>query len=248
MQTAILNTLPSPLDSRDYRYRASKSKLREDVDLRLWASEVDDQSTLGSCVGNAIVNAYELLVRRLYPTQFVDLSRLFVYYNGRALDNNINTDTGLYIRNGIKSAANYGLCSEKIWPYNIDNLTVQPSPEAYVDAAQRVITRYETLYTTDEVLEVLSNNRPVVIGMETFADFMDMTAADPVIKLPAYRAYSVGAHAVTLVGYNLTSQQFLVKNSFGTSWGDRGYFYMPFDYMIYVFERWCFDISSQPPI
>ena len=52
-------------------------------------------------------------------------------------------------------------------------------------------------------------------------------------------------HAICIVGYDLTRKLFLIKNSFGTGWGDKGYCWMPFDYADrHVFERWVFRISD----
>jgi len=56
----------------------------------------------------------------------------------------------------------------------------------------------------------------------------------------------VGNHAVTIVGYDLSSSVFIIKNSFGIDWGLNGYFYMPFEYAKkHVFESWIFDINEQ---
>jgi len=245
----ILDVVPSIQDERDYRYEQKKIELKESVDLREWDSSVDDQSSLGSCVGNAIANAYELMVRRLYPSQFAELSRLFIYYNSRLFDNSIKEDIGTYIRDGLKAAARYGICSEKAWPYTIENFDQQPPAECYVEASQRVITRYETLYTLRDLLEVLNNNTPIVIGMSIYEGFMEMGPRSPVVKMPTEYSSYIGSHAVTVLGYNYAKQMFLAKNSFGKSWGDGGYFWIPFEYMrSEVFEKWCFDINTQSTI
>lgn len=238
--------LPSRYDSRDYRYSQRKLTISEAVDLREWDSGVEDQSTLGSCVGNAIASAYELMVRRLYPTQFVELSRLFVYYNSRLFDNTLRVDEGTYIRDGLRAAARYGMCTEKLWPYLPSTFDQQPTPECYVDGANRTVTRYETLYIIQEVLDALSDHKPVVTGMPLYSEFLQISPGEAVLAMPSRNAQPIGNHAVVVLGYDLAKQIFLAKNSFGTGWGDAGYFWIPFDYMErYVFERWCFDISSQ---
>lgn len=245
----FLDAIPSIQDDRDYRYSQSKTDLRKAVDLRQWDSPVESQGSLGSCVGNAIANAYELMVRRLYPDKFVDLSRLFLYYNSRLFDNSVKEDRGVYIRDGLKSASRYGMCSETLWPYDVTKYKDQPTPESYVDATQRLITRYETLYTLRDLLEILNDSRPVVIGMSVYPGFMEMNRYQSVVMLPRASDNSIGAHAVMVLGYDLAKQMFLAKNSFGKDWGDNGYFWIPFEYMrTQVFEKWCFDISSQNTI
>lgn len=239
----VVSSLP---DERDYRYAQRKIDLRNSVDLREWDSPVEDQGYVGSCVGNAIANAYELMVLKLYPDRFVNLSRLFIYYNSRLFDNSIKEDIGTYIRDGLKAASKYGVCNEKLWPYIEDKFDDQPTPACYVDAAQRLITRYETLYTLRDMLEVLNDSRPIVVGMYVYDDFISMGQKTSVIKVPNDNESAISAHAVTLVGYDLPNQMFLAKNSFGKDWGDNGYFWITFEYVrTQVFEKWCFDISSQ---
>jgi C1A family cysteine protease len=249
VKNIFLDAVPSIADDRDYRYSQSKIALKESVDLREWDSVVDDQSYIGSCVGNAIANAYELMVRKLYPEKFVELSRLFIYYNSRLFDNSYKEDIGTYIRDGLKSASRYGVCSEKLWPYVEENFNSQPPPECYVDASQRIVTRYETLYTLRDMLEILNDNRPIVVGMNVYTGFMEMNPTRSVVRVPKESDSFIGSHAVALVGYDLDRQLFLAKNSFGTNWGDQGYFWIPFEYArTEVFEKWCFDISSQKAV
>jgi C1A family cysteine protease len=246
IKNIILDAVPSRPDERDYRYSQKKMELKESVDLRDGDSSIENQGPIGSCVGNAIVSAYELMVRKLYPEKFIDLSRLFVYYNSRLFDDTLKEDSGTYIRDGLKAAARYGICSETLWPYIVDNFDKQPSPECYVDASQRLVTRYEILYTLRDMLEVLNDGMPVVIGMYLYQGFTEMDIIRSVVRLPRENESIVGAHAVVLVGYDLPGQMFLAQNSFGTDWGDNGYFWIPFEYIrTQVFEKWHFDISSQ---
>jgi hypothetical protein len=103
----MLNEFPigqSQPDGRDHVYRRSGSTLRNAVDLRSWDSLIEDQHLLGSCSGNAITNSYELQVKQRYPNQFVELSRLFVYYNARLLEGSETTDAGITtLRSALKS-------------------------------------------------------------------------------------------------------------------------------------------------
>ena len=117
-----------PIDWRDRYYNFARIESpRERVDLRSWASPVEDQLHLGSCVGQAVVGAYELLLNKADKTKFTDLSRLFVYYNARLLDNIPEEDVGAYTRDGIKAVNNYGVCSEQVWPYLIEKFANAPS-------------------------------------------------------------------------------------------------------------------------
>ena len=215
--------------------------------MREWDSVIEDQGDLGSCQGNAITNAYELQVRRLYPDKFVELSRLFVYYNSRLLDNSVMEDAGAYIRDGMKAVKRFGICSEKLWPYDITKFNVRPTDECYADALARTITAYQSLTTLDEVRQAVNDNKPVVIGITVYDSFNNVSRYNPVMQTPSEdEKDSGGGHAMTIVGYDMPKKQFLVKNSFGTKWGDRGYGWLPFDYAeAEGFEKWVFDISDQ---
>lgn len=249
VDTLLLDAVPSIEDIRDYRYSQKKIELKESMDLLEWDGQVDNQSFIGSCVSNAIASAYELMVNRLYPDKAAALSRLFVYYNSRLFDNTIEEDTGSYIRDGLKAVARYGVCTEKLWPYDELKFKEQPSPQSYVDATQRLISKYEALHTLRDLLEVLNDDRPIVIGMSLYDGFMDMGPSTSVVRMPKEDEKAVGFHSVIIVGYDLPRQLFLAKNSFGNKWGDRGYFWIPFEYVrTQVFEKWCFEINNQSTI
>ena len=61
-------------------------------------------------------------------------SRLFIYYNSRLIEGDVNTDGGAQIKNAIKSIATYGYCSEKEWVYDPSKYRTKPSAQAYAIA------------------------------------------------------------------------------------------------------------------
>ena len=132
------------------------------------------------------------------------------------------------------------------WPYDPGRFRDQPTPRAYADAQRRTITNYEVLYGNQEIMEVLNFGRPVLIGMTIFSDFQFLTQGDSVVAMPDAGESSIGSHAMCLLGYDQPLQRFLAKNSFGVTWGDSGYCWIPFEYMTaHCFDRWCFAISDQ---
>lgn len=239
--------VPSSADSRDYKYTIKNNSLRPEVDLRLWDSLVEDQQQLGSCVGNAVTNAYELMVKRLYPVAFTDLSRLFVYYNARDIENMLGQDEGVYeIRSALKGLKSHGVCKEQIWPYDISRVNEKPSIEAYQEAQHRSIVSYSAVSTLNEILDAINSNQPVVTGITIYSNFYLVDMNNSVLSLPKSSDQKIGGHAVTLLGYSLPLQQILAKNSFGQDWGQGGYFWLPFEYVReYTFEHWCFEIPQQ---
>lgn len=214
--------------------------------MRNWCSPIEDQLELGSCVGQAVVGAYELMLNKIYPNRFVDLSRLFVYYNARYIDGPeyVLEDSGAYLRSGIKSLKLWGVCKEDLWPYLIENFDDAPSINSYEDAEHRTITKYYRVLSVDDMVSALNEGYPVVISMYVYENFYDIPTADyAVLDLPTGNNL-LGGHAVTLVGYDLDKKMFIARNSFGKDWGMSGYFYIPFDYANAEFiDSWIFDIA-----
>lgn len=241
----IFKIFPSKRDSRDRVYRQTGANLRSSVDLRSWDSLIENQDQLGSCVGHALTSGYELITKRKYPNKFVELSRLFVYYNSRFLSETHKQDVGVTLKDALKSVNHIGVCEEKYWPYNLDMFDDKPTIAAYRDAITRTITEYRKLNTMNDVLDSVNNNNPIIIGASIYTGFMYLNKSDHIIKIPVSGEKNEGGHAILIVGYDLTRKMFLIKNSFGTEWGLNGYAWMPFTYAEkYVFEYWDFDISN----
>jgi C1A family cysteine protease len=241
------NIKPSLPDDRDYIYRSNSTKsLREFVDLREWDSIVESQYDLSSCASNALTNAYELCVNKMYPKSFTNLSRLFIYYNTRAEYGSIQIDDGMFLRDGLKSLAKFGVCSESLWPYDLEKFDDRPSDKCYEDAEKRKILKYQKLISTYYIIQVLNDNKPVVFGMEIYDSFMDLNERISTVSFPSRKEKSLGGHAMCMVGYDLEKRLFLAKNSFGDTWGDKGYCWIPFDYIKQEgYDIWTFDIPNQ---
>ena len=220
---------PDKLDTRDYKYTVTPKASPNIVDLRAFCSPIENQGSLGSCTGQAIAGAIELLNKRnRKPT---DVSRLFIYYYERLLLGTVNYDSGAYIRDGIKATNHYGASLESYWPYDIRKFRQEPISEAKTDALNRKVTRYERVNDFNGCVDALSNGYPVIMGFRVYDSFMSKNVARTgIMPYPnTKRERLLGGHAVLLVGYNKAKKVFIVRNSWGTNWGDKGYFYMPFD-------------------
>lgn len=216
-------------DKRDYIYSVSTNKTAQSVDLRNFDTPIEDQGNLGSCTGHAVAGAIEIL--NMKNSLATEVSRLFIYYYERLLIGTVNYDSGAYIRDGIKATNRWGAPLEHLWPYNISKFRAAPSSVAVNDAAKRKVTRYERANNFTAVIDALNNGYPVIIGFLVYSSFLSSTVARTgIMPNPNVRKESLlGGHAVLLVGYNNATQRFIVKNSWGTNWGDKGYFYMPYD-------------------
>ena len=216
------------IDTRDHPYRLTGATQSNIVDLRQYCSSIEDQGKLGSCTGNAIAGAIELLHKRQNRT--LDISRLFIYYYERMFIGTVNYDSGAYIRDGIKACYTYGAPTENLWPYNISKFKMQPHKTAIVDALKRKVTSYQRALDFNQVIDSITSGYPVTIGFNVYSSF-----DSPAVAKTGFMPYPdvnkerlLGGHAVLLVGYNKDNNIFIARNSWGTRWGDKGYFYMPF--------------------
>jgi C1A family cysteine protease len=226
--------LPDVPDQRDYLLSAVlrvPAKLPKSVDLRTTCSPVEDQGQLGSCTANALAGALEYLERKDQVT-FEDFSRLFIYYNERAIEHTIHSDSGAMIRDGIKTLAKQGVCSEARWPYVISKFKSKPGPACYKDALDHQITSYHRILTLDEMRACLAKGFPFVFGFTVYESFESQRVAKTgTVNMPKKGEKSLGGHAVLAVGYNDSKKRFLVRNSWGPDWGMKGYFTMPYNYV-----------------
>lgn len=216
-------------DSRDYLYKISKTKIPNRIDLRQWCTSVEDQGALGSCTGQAIAGAIEYLNKRY--NKATDVSRLFIYYYERELIGTISWDSGAYIRDGIKVVSRRGAPLERHWPYNISRFATRPSNNAQADGLKRTVTRYERATNLYSCLDALAAGFPVVVGFLVYSSFMSGQVINTgVMPYPnVVRESFLGGHAVLLVGFDSNTNRFIARNSWGSGWGDRGYFYMPYN-------------------
>lgn len=220
---------PDNRDTRDYKYQITQKANPNIIDLRPYCSSIENQDSLGSCTGQSIAGAIELLNKRSGKPN--DVSRLFIYYYERLILGTVNYDSGAYIRDGIKATNKYGASLESHWPYDIRKFKQEPINEAKSDALNRKVTRYERVEDFNGCIDALTNGYPVVMGFYVYDSFMSKNVTKTgIMPYPNTRREKLlGGHAVLLVGYNKTKKVFIVRNSWGTNWGDKGYFYMPFD-------------------
>ena len=226
--------VPDVPDQRDYLLKAIlrvPAKLPGKVDLRPLCSKVEDQGNLGSCTANALAGALEFLERK-DKVAFEDFSRLFIYYNERAIEHSVASDSGAMIRDGIKTLAKQGVCSEKKWPYTISKFTVKPGAACYKEAMQHQITSYHRIITLDEMRACLAEGYPFVFGFSVYESFESQRVAETgTVNMPKPGERNLGGHAVLAVGYDDSKKRFIVRNSWGNKWGMKGYFTLPYQYV-----------------
>ncbi len=225
---------PDLPDQRDLLYAAIAAppkKLPRSVDLRATCTAVEDQGQLGSCTANSLVGNLEFLENKagLPPT---DLSRLFIYYNERAIEGTVSQDSGAQIRDGIKTLAKQGVCPEADWPYVITKFAVKPTAACYTEALNHQITSYHRVVSLQEMRSCLAEGYPFVFGFTVYESFESPAVAKTgQLNLPKKGEKAIGGHAVMAAGYDDAKKRFLIRNSWGTGWGLQGYFTIPYAYL-----------------
>ncbi len=213
---------------------ATMAALPPKADLRPQCPAVYDQGQLGSCTGNSIAGAvqFERMKQKLTPN-FIP-SRLFIYYNERVIEGTVDSDSGAQIRDGIKVVATEGVPPETDWPYDIAKFAQKPPPAAYTDALQDRAVQYQRLVQNlGQMKGCLASGYPFVFGFTVYESFESQTVAQTgVVPMPASGETVVGGHAVAAVGYDDSQQRFIVRNSWGETWGMQGYFTIPYAYLL----------------
>lgn len=224
---------PDLPDWRDYdREPPALSHLPDEARLDLLPEmpPVYDQGRLGSCTANALAAAMQFDLRRQRLDDFVP-SRLFIYYNERVLEKTVPYDAGAYIRDGAKVLHRFGVCSETMWPYDLGAFMALPSRDAYELALDTKAVRYSRVARW-AARQILAAGLGFTVGFTVYDNFMTI-GDDGVMAMP--EGSVLGGHAVFVCGYAKLPHDgklyYRVRNSWGDSWGDGGYFWMPRAYL-----------------
>lgn len=202
---------------------------------------ISDQGALNSCVGNATCDALEILLG-LEGNEVVQLSRLDLYWKARKLNNDTDKDDGTYITSAFKAMATLGVCPESLFPYDESKVFTEPPVSALLSGNANKITGYYRIpvdYRAAGSIETaVRSNHPVVFGAPVDKAFVHLVG-DKVVYKPNLTNLA-GGHAMIIVGVRNygASKQFLVRNSWGTDWGENGHVWMDAQYVSYMNDIW----------
>ncbi len=228
----------------------AKTRLPSKADLREWCSPVEDQGAIGACTAHAGAGLVEYCERKAFG-EHVDASRLFLYKATRNLMR-VSGDTGAYLRTTMGALALFGVPPEKYWPYVEKQLDAEPPAFCYGFAEHYSALQYFRLdppgSKPDELLRrsksYLAGGLPARFGFTVYSSIAqaDQTGAIP---FPMPREAVEGGHAIVAVGYDdarkiknaapgakETAGALRIRNSWGGAWGDKGYGWLPYDYVL----------------
>ena len=201
-------------------------------DLRPVCPPVRSQGNLNSCTAHAVAAAVQCdLLKQVLP-EFVP-SRLFIYYNARVREHTVRSNTGVPTRDAIKSVAGLGVCPEELWRYDPHRFADRPPRWCFRSAKRCRIASYHRLdRDLNSMRACLHEGYPFLAGLVVFSGFTGMRVERTgVAELPRPGERRVGNHVVLVVGYDDREERFIVRNSWGATWGKHGYFTLPYGYL-----------------
>jgi len=218
------------------------------IDLRAYCSPIENQGSLGSCTANAVAGLVEYFERRAHR-RYIDASRLFLYKATRDLLHWLG-DTGAYLRSTMGALALFGVPPEEYWPYQIANFDNEPTAFCYSFAQNYQAISYYRLdpvgtspgMLLTRIKTNIAGGLPPVFGFTVYSS-IQQAATTGHIPYPSIGERVLGGHAMLVIGYddNLkitntitgagTTGALIVRNSWGTTWGDKGYGALPYDYV-----------------
>jgi C1A family cysteine protease len=233
----------SSIINKSTKLKAVKKAMPASVDLRSKCSTVENQGSLGACTAHAGVGLMEYYQRNAFHNH-IDGSRRFLYKTTRALLG-WTGDDGAYLRTTMKAMVLFGICPEKYWPYDIAKYNEEPTAFCYAFAQNFQAMKYYRLdppgTSSDKLLqsvkEKLAAQLPSMFGFSVY-DSISFDPGVPDIPYPGSSNKVVGGHAVVAVGYDdkrkigKETGALLIRNSWGKEWGDKGYGWLPYKYVL----------------
>ena len=240
--------LRDTFDGRDYLMRAYLlvAKIPKKIDYTPKMSAVWDQGEEGVCVGFAVACGMKEYQEILDYQKLVALSPRFVYSECKKLDG-IPNEEGTTLRSAMKVLKDKGVCQEKFWPYQ--PLSKKKSKKgAARDAKKFCVRSYARILNLDELRLNLASKGPCVAGIEVFQGIMETKTG--VVPMPKKNEFTLGGHAICVVGYSDRKKLVKFKNSWSHNWGDSGYGYLPYAYLArYLMDAWSsVDIQDPHPL
>lgn len=247
-----------PRDKKKTYGQRDIQALRSKVDLTQYVPQIYDQGKLESCTANAVCSAYGInLVKQRADGgnyYYFNPSRMFLWYNTRTIEKTEKINAPVQLRNTIKAFHQNGVCKEERWSYMM-KYNEAPNSLAYYAARNNdiyAVGEYESLSGTDinQLLACLNEGFPIVFGFDVYYNFKNSYAwIGRNGVMPMADCKTGEGHAVVAVGYDNYTRLVTILNSWGSTWGCNGYFYMPYDFITsdYCHSFWKILFACEKP-
>jgi C1A family cysteine protease len=233
----VANTKVSPKDKRDYLPVFTSNQPLPETYVIPNLPPIRNQGALNSCRSHSVIR--ELEIQLWNKGIKFDGSELYHYFMARKYVNNtFPGDKGMTMRDGCEAVRLHGLAAESLHPYSPTKVNEEPGYFAKGLAHLFGITRYERLFTVDDIKRSVHEGIPVGIGVFVDKEFMSYKSG---VWSPKVKG-TLGGHAVTIVGWN--KDGFIIDNSWGSWWGKNGQFVMSYDSFLNFSFDWFRCISK----
>jgi C1A family cysteine protease len=231
----LLNYEFQKTDSRDFKLNVANEHIKAASTVNIFShrakiKSVYDQGDLGSCVSNAFAQYINMGTKNN-----VRISRLLHYYCGRAIEGDSSLeDNGLDIRQAASIIKKYGACSESVWSYDTSKFNALPPLSVFKSSL--LFKKYSYSFVNQDISSLTSvlysQKLPIIFGISVYDSFYNADTTGTVPMPDIAKETLLGGHCVLMIGYNNTTRKFTCVNSWGASWGDRGYFTIPYEYVL----------------
>lgn len=193
--------------------------------------ELVEQGNMDSCVPTCLSTIFYYNSFKQGNYLNFRISRLFLYYNARELYQEISDDNGARIIDCIKILKKIGSPPEMAHPYNEKFIYKKPNNLSFKLAKYCKLLGFKELQR-NEIKKNLLLNYPVICGIKVYDNFNnEKTIKTGKVLLPENNDEIIGGHSIIIVGYDDNKQKYTFINSWGKSWGNDGFGYIPYDYI-----------------
>lgn len=218
-------------------YSQLDSNLPLQTDLRPVMPTIEDLEQCPRCTANAVATLYSYMLNVTTGENFKACCR-FIHFNTVAISRNAPDDNSVDIPSTLQSVKVYGACSVntmKSYSSYEPFARICPPQAAYDEALHHRANGF-AIVPLDLILWkfALAEGNPILFGLKVYRSF-DSQRIRGLVPIPSpheIETKEYGCHTMLCVGYSDIDSVFIVRNSWGNTWGDHGYCYIPYEYVV----------------